>query len=146
LWLIYPNKKTGSIVSRALSKDLQSLGYTSWSLYGTHSFRRGGCQHRIKDNGWSVDMVAGWGGWSQVEAQTMFRYFTHPTTTMSSWQTMTATEGSDSVFTSFTTLPFWYSSLFPRAGELCYGYFFTSTFCQNENNLTTLRARHIEVV
>ncbi|KAJ7137297.1 hypothetical protein C8R46DRAFT_922457, partial [Mycena filopes] len=36
--------------------------------YGTHSFRRGGCQYRIKIKKWSADMVAAWGGWSQVEA------------------------------------------------------------------------------
>jgi hypothetical protein len=70
--------KTTSILSRSLSQDLQDLGYKSWSLYGTHSFRGGGCQHRIKDNKWTIDMVAGWGGWSQIEAQTMFRYFYSP--------------------------------------------------------------------
>jgi hypothetical protein len=70
--------QTSGILSRALSKDLQNLGYLSWALYGTHSFRRGGCQHRIKDKGWSVDMVAAWGGWTQVEAVTMFRYFFSP--------------------------------------------------------------------
>jgi len=69
---------TSSILSRSLSQDLQGLGYKFWSLYGTHSFRRGGCQHRIKDNDWTIDMVAGWGGWSQIEAQTMFRYFYSP--------------------------------------------------------------------
>jgi hypothetical protein len=70
--------QTSGILSRALSKDLQNIGYLSWALYGTHSFRRGGCQHRIKNKGWSVDMVAAWGGWTQVEAVTMFRYFYSP--------------------------------------------------------------------
>ncbi|KAK6984488.1 hypothetical protein R3P38DRAFT_2550138, partial [Favolaschia claudopus] len=51
------------------------LGYASWALYGTHSFRRGGCQYRIKVKRWSADMVAAWGGWSQVE---VFRYFYSP--------------------------------------------------------------------
>ncbi|KAF5383851.1 hypothetical protein D9615_003799 [Tricholomella constricta] len=69
---------TSTILSRALTTDLQDLGYKSWALFGTHSFRRGGCQHRIKDNYWTVDMVAAWGGWSQVEAITMFRYFYSP--------------------------------------------------------------------
>ncbi|KAI5827769.1 hypothetical protein K523DRAFT_374110 [Schizophyllum commune Tattone D] len=69
---------TSSALSRALAKDLQDLSYTSWRLYGTHSFRRGGCQYRIKVKGWTVDMVAAWGGWSQVEAVTMFRYFYSP--------------------------------------------------------------------
>jgi hypothetical protein len=66
------------VVSCALTSDIQSLGYKTWALYGTHSFRRGGCQHRIKNCGWSVDMVAAWGGWSQLEAVTMFRYFYSP--------------------------------------------------------------------
>jgi hypothetical protein len=66
------------MLSRALTTDLQDLRYMSWALYGTHSFRRGGCQHRIKNKDWSIDMVAGWGGWSQVEAITMFRYFYSP--------------------------------------------------------------------
>jgi hypothetical protein len=66
------------MLSRVLTTDLQDLGYRSWALYGTHSFRRGGCQHRIKNKGWSIDMVAAWGGWSQIEAITMFRYFYSP--------------------------------------------------------------------
>ena len=70
--------QSSTMLSRALTTDLQDLGYKSWALYGTHSFRRGGCQHRIKNKGWSVDMVAAWGGWSQIEAITMFRYFYSP--------------------------------------------------------------------
>ncbi|KAG1803881.1 uncharacterized protein HD556DRAFT_1484503 [Suillus plorans] len=69
---------SSTTISRALARDLQGLGYKSWALYGTHSFRRGGCQHRLRDQGWSPGMVAAWGGWSQVEAVTMFRYFYSP--------------------------------------------------------------------
>ncbi|KAF8350944.1 hypothetical protein F5887DRAFT_913789 [Amanita rubescens] len=69
---------TSSMLSRALATDLQNIGNKSWALYGTHSFCRGGCQHRIKDSKWTIDMVAAWGGWSQVEAVTMFRYFYSP--------------------------------------------------------------------
>lgn len=47
-------------------------------MYSTHSFRRGGCQYRIRDKHWSADMIAAWGGWTQVEAVTMFRYFYSP--------------------------------------------------------------------
>ncbi|KAK6996187.1 hypothetical protein R3P38DRAFT_3329648 [Favolaschia claudopus] len=61
-----------------LQDPIVNLGYQSWTMYGTHSFRRGGCQHRIKNKNWTVDMVAAWGGWSQVEAITMFRYFYSP--------------------------------------------------------------------
>ncbi|KAJ7826161.1 hypothetical protein B0H14DRAFT_2595937 [Mycena olivaceomarginata] len=70
--------RTASVLGRSLSKDLQELGYASWALYGTHSFRRGGCQYRIKVKKWSAGEVAAWGGWSQVEAVTMFRYFYSP--------------------------------------------------------------------
>ncbi|KZP28635.1 hypothetical protein FIBSPDRAFT_927421 [Athelia psychrophila] len=65
-------------LSRALTADLQALGYSCWVMYGTHSFRRGGCQYRVKHKDWTVAMVAAWGGWSQVEALTMFRYFYSP--------------------------------------------------------------------
>ena len=70
--------QTTGVLSRFLMKDLQELGYKTWALYGTHSFRRGGAQYRLKDKGWTAAMVAGWGGWSQTEAVTMFRYFYSP--------------------------------------------------------------------
>ncbi|KAK7002509.1 hypothetical protein R3P38DRAFT_3404789 [Favolaschia claudopus] len=69
---------TAAALSRSLARDLQELGYSTWALYRTHSCRRGGCQYRIKVKQWSADMVAAWGGWSQVEAVTMFRYFYSP--------------------------------------------------------------------
>ncbi|KAF7323498.1 hypothetical protein HMN09_00131000 [Mycena chlorophos] len=69
---------TSPVLSRALSKDLQSIGYGTWALYGTHSFRRGGCQYRVEVQRWPIVQVAAWGGWSLVEATTMFRYFCSP--------------------------------------------------------------------
>ncbi|TCD63080.1 hypothetical protein EIP91_006036 [Steccherinum ochraceum] len=69
---------TTAALHRGLMSDLQALGYTTWAMYGTHSFRRGGCQYRIKVKRWTVDMVAVWGDWTQVEAVTMFRYFYSP--------------------------------------------------------------------
>nr|GAT42317.1 predicted protein [Mycena chlorophos] len=69
---------TSSVLSRGLTKDLQKLGYGAWALYGTHSFRRGGCQYRVEVKGWPIAKVAAWGGWSLVEATTMFRYFYSP--------------------------------------------------------------------
>lgn len=59
----------------ALTADLQALGYSCWAMYGTHSFRYGGFQYRVKQQSWTVAMVAAWCGWSQVEALAMFRYF-----------------------------------------------------------------------
>lgn len=76
--LIILHSQTTSMLSSALTSDLQALNYKSWALYGTHSFRRGGCQYRVGVQNWTVAMVAGWGGWSQVEALTMFRYFYSP--------------------------------------------------------------------
>ncbi|KAF7311911.1 hypothetical protein MIND_00202500 [Mycena indigotica] len=69
---------TSSVLSRALSRDLQNLGYSTWALYGTHSFRRGGCQYRVEVQKWPIARVATWGGWSLLEATTMFRYFYSP--------------------------------------------------------------------
>ncbi|KAF7300674.1 hypothetical protein HMN09_00952900 [Mycena chlorophos] len=76
--VLHDKPVTASILGRSLSKDLQSLGYTSWALYGTHSFRRGGCQYRFKEKRWALAQIAAWGGWSQVEAATMFRYLYSP--------------------------------------------------------------------
>ncbi|KAL5485569.1 hypothetical protein ACEPAI_8212 [Sanghuangporus weigelae] len=74
-----PNKRlTPQNLYTVMQKDLQDLLYKRWSSYSTHSFRRGGCQFRLKERGWSPDMVAAWGGWSQQEAITMYRYFYSP--------------------------------------------------------------------
>ncbi|KAL1671882.1 DNA breaking-rejoining enzyme [Schizophyllum commune] len=35
-----------------------------YSPYGTHSFRRGGCQYLIVDRRWNIRRVCEWGGWS----------------------------------------------------------------------------------
>ena len=65
------------MVTSTLSKHLQQLGYSNWYLFGTHSFRRGGCQYRLS-LGWTPGMVAAWGSWTQLEAMTMYRYFYSP--------------------------------------------------------------------
>lgn len=69
--------QTSSAVARALGNDFQTLGDRNWVLYRTHSFRRGGCQHRLRQN-WTLGQVAKWGGWSQQEATTMYRYIYSP--------------------------------------------------------------------
>ena len=69
--------QTAAQLSRLLNKDLQAIGEQEWHLYGTHSFRCGGAQYRLSQ-GWPIMKVAHWGGWSQVEAVTMFRYFYSP--------------------------------------------------------------------
>ncbi|KIK94861.1 hypothetical protein PAXRUDRAFT_781159 [Paxillus rubicundulus Ve08.2h10] len=55
---------TTPMMTFSLAADLQGLGYKSWSMYGTKSFHRG--------------MLAAWGGWSQLEAVTIFCYFYSP--------------------------------------------------------------------
>ncbi|KAL1659746.1 hypothetical protein GGF50DRAFT_64647, partial [Schizophyllum commune] len=35
-----------------------------FSPYGTHSFRRGGCQYLVVDRRWNIRRVCEWGGWS----------------------------------------------------------------------------------
>lgn len=72
------DSQTSNVLSRALATDFQNIGDKKWSWFGTHSFRRGGCQYRIKHKQWDPATVAAWGGWSQTEAVTMFRYFYSP--------------------------------------------------------------------
>ncbi|GJE98264.1 hypothetical protein PsYK624_144900 [Phanerochaete sordida] len=75
--LLMNKPMTAAQLSRSLQHDLRTIGETKWHLYRTHSFRRGGAQYRL-EQGWSTGKVAQWGGWSQVEAITMFRYFWSP--------------------------------------------------------------------
>ena len=77
LSLILTIIKSASTVAKRLAEDLQTLGDRSWALFGTHSFRRGGCQHRI-ELGKTAAEIATWGGWSQKETMSMFRYFYSP--------------------------------------------------------------------
>jgi hypothetical protein len=43
--------------------------------YGTHSFRRGGCQYLASDRRWSLRTICEWGGWStEFSNLTIVRY------------------------------------------------------------------------
>ncbi|KAF8171266.1 hypothetical protein BJ912DRAFT_851043, partial [Pholiota molesta] len=43
--------------------------------YGTHSFRRGGCQHLATDWRWPIRDVCEWGGWStEFSSMTIVKY------------------------------------------------------------------------
>ena len=75
---LFLGHQTTPMMTHHLATDLQSLGYKSWSMYGTHSFCCGGCQHQLHEQNWTPAMLASWGGWSQVEATTMFHYFYSP--------------------------------------------------------------------
>ena len=57
--------------------DLRSIGYSKWYLYGTHSFRRGGCQywHHYANPRWTLRQLCAWGGWSlEFDNMTIVRY------------------------------------------------------------------------
>ena len=44
-------------------------------LYGTHSFRRGGCQYFSSVEGWNIRKLCDWGGWStNFDNWTIVRY------------------------------------------------------------------------
>ncbi|KAF8177438.1 hypothetical protein BJ912DRAFT_856915, partial [Pholiota molesta] len=43
--------------------------------YGTHSFRRGGCQYLSADRRWGIRRICEWGGWSaEFTSLTIVRY------------------------------------------------------------------------
>jgi len=43
--------------------------------YGTHSFRRGGCQFLASERRWPIRQLCDWGGWSmEFDSLTIVRY------------------------------------------------------------------------
>jgi hypothetical protein len=43
--------------------------------YGTHSFRRGGCQYLSSERRWPIRILCDWGGWSmEFDNLTIVRY------------------------------------------------------------------------
>ncbi|KAL1726302.1 DNA breaking-rejoining enzyme, partial [Schizophyllum commune] len=44
-------------------RNLLAIG-VDYSPYGTHSFRRGGCQYLVVHRRWNIRRVCEWGGWS----------------------------------------------------------------------------------
>lgn len=55
--------------------DVKSIVGKSYYLYGTHSFRRGGCQYFHCDLKWNLKRVCDWGGWSVAfDNMTIVRY------------------------------------------------------------------------
>lgn len=46
-----------------------------YRLYGTHSFRRGGCQWLYSEKRWGLRKICNWGGWSLAfDNMTIVRY------------------------------------------------------------------------
>src|SRR3954454_13719580 len=44
--------------------ELREIGVWNWNLYGTHSFRRGGCQFYLHVRQKSLRDIYAWGDWS----------------------------------------------------------------------------------
>lgn len=45
--------------------------------YGTHSFRRGGTQHLLGVEGWTLQQICDWGGWSTNLKNTVILRYVH---------------------------------------------------------------------
>lgn len=75
-----PQRLSYSTFKSQFEKQLKAMGYRKWWLYGTHSFRRGGCQYyhaylEPKEDRWSFKKLADWGGWSEnFDSNSMYRY------------------------------------------------------------------------
>lgn len=47
----------------AFQHNLLDIGI-DYTTYGTHSFRRGGCQYFASERRWNIRRICDWGGWS----------------------------------------------------------------------------------
>jgi hypothetical protein len=52
--------------------ELQKIGVSNWNLYGTHSFRRGGCQYYLYIRGKTLGDIYAWGGWNSSSVATRY--------------------------------------------------------------------------
>ena len=60
---------------KIFAKDMNAIVGNSCYLYGTHSFRRGGCQYYYCELGWNLKRVCDWGGWStEFDNLTIVKY------------------------------------------------------------------------
>lgn len=44
--------------------ELRQIGIRNWNMYGTHSFRRGGCQFYLS-RGRTLTEICAWAGWDE---------------------------------------------------------------------------------
>ncbi|TRM56737.1 hypothetical protein BD626DRAFT_551388 [Schizophyllum amplum] len=61
--LTVDGRQTAETFLELFRNNLIDIGI-NYSPYGTHSFRRGGCQYLIVDRRWNIRRVCEWGGWS----------------------------------------------------------------------------------
>ncbi|KAL1712389.1 DNA breaking-rejoining enzyme [Schizophyllum commune] len=65
-----PEHMTSEMFLEHFRNDLLDVGI-KFTSYGTHSFRRGGCQYLLVHRRWNIRRICEWGGWS-----TDFTYMT----------------------------------------------------------------------
>jgi len=54
--------------------ELRDIGISSWNLYGTHSFRRGGCQYYMHFRGKTLCDICAWGGWDRIDVALRYMF------------------------------------------------------------------------
>ncbi|ORY40473.1 hypothetical protein BCR33DRAFT_661778, partial [Rhizoclosmatium globosum] len=94
-WISFVGAETAGHLFKTVASDNQTLKSTKmargtfisffknvlkdvgleWSLYGTHSFRRGGTQYLLNERRWGLSAICEWGGWSlDYDNMTIVRY------------------------------------------------------------------------
>jgi hypothetical protein len=58
-----PSFQTSELFLELFRNNLLDIGVDPHP-YGTHSFRRGGCQYLASDRRWKIRQICEWGGWS----------------------------------------------------------------------------------
>lgn len=54
---------TYKVVNKNIGEYLMFFHGMNYKLYGTHSFRRGGCQYLSVHLGWDIKKICDWGAW-----------------------------------------------------------------------------------
>jgi hypothetical protein len=65
--LIRGQRMSYSSFKTRLQDELRQIGLARWRLYGTHSFRRGGCQYYLFVQMKTYKDVFAFGGWSNIK-------------------------------------------------------------------------------
>jgi hypothetical protein len=68
------NKQSQDLFSEYFRHNMVDIGRDPLP-YGTHSFRRGGCQYLCSEKRWGIRKLCDWGGWSlDFDNTTIVRY------------------------------------------------------------------------
>jgi hypothetical protein len=69
-----PCLQTSAAFLELFRNNLIDIGKDPWP-YGTHSFRRGGCQWLASGMRWDIRRICDWGGWSlDLQSPTILKY------------------------------------------------------------------------